>query len=225
MVPVEAHSGRCTRAPVCGQRLPAVVRLDLEVALVGELGVGDGRLSAQRRSLGQDRIDRRVHPRDEEAGHGVHVIDRLPLLHPSLQPADEGPVDGLVVGQREQQRHVDVDAGGNRLLDGGHALGRPRDLDEDVGPVDPPPELRRRPGRRGRVVGHRRRQLERDEAVQVAGGVVHVAQLIGRAPGRRRSPARRRRRRATCRAPRRPRAPRRSRRSRRSPSGRWSGSR
>ena len=70
--------------------------------------------------------------------------------------------------------------GRDGLLDGGHALGRAGDLDEDVGAADAAEELGRRGDRGGRVVGHPRRQLERDESVEMAGFVVDVPDLVGR---------------------------------------------
>ena len=67
--------------------------------------------------------------------------------------------------RREQQRDVDRDAREDRRLDRGQALGRARDLDVQVRAVAERVEPLRLGGRRRRVVGDQRRDLERDEAV------------------------------------------------------------
>ena len=104
-------------------------------------------------------VDLGVHARDEEAGHRVHV-ERLALRLAALEPAGVG-LGHLGVGlDGEQQRHVDVDALVDRLLDRGDARLRPGDLDHQVGPVDAVVE---RPGGgdgADGVVGERRCDLQ-----------------------------------------------------------------
>ena len=128
--------------------------------------------------LGEPLVDLGVHARDEEAGHRVDV-ERLARLLAALHPTDVGLGDRAVGLDREQQRYVDVDAGGDRLLDRGHALLGARDLDHQVRPVDARPVVARLGERALGVVRERRLDLERDEAVRVVhlvpDGAQHVA--------------------------------------------------
>ena len=77
-VDVLAHSGRCTTAPLRGQRLPPVAAERLLEHLVGQLALGDGTLAAQLERLGgadglESVIDLGVDPADEEAGDAGHL--------------------------------------------------------------------------------------------------------------------------------------------------------
>ena len=108
-----------------------------------------------------------VHARHEEARHRVHV-HRLAGVEAPLHAADVGLGDRGVGLDGEQQRHVHVDAGGDRLLDRRHALLGARDLDEQVGTVDALPVVACLRERAVGVVGEGGLDLERHEAVGVA---------------------------------------------------------
>ena len=80
--------------------------------------------------------------------------------------------------QREDQRHVDRDPRGYRVLDGLQAGPRGRDLDEDVRAVDPlvePPGLL---DRLLRLVGEVRVDLQRDPAVAAVAVVPYRPQHV-----------------------------------------------
>ena len=111
-------------------------------------------------------VDLRVHARDEEARHRMHV-ERLAGLVAALHPADVGLGDRRVRLHREQERHVHVDAGRDRVLDRGNARLRAGDLDQEVRPVDPLPVLARLLDGRLGVVREVRLHLQRDEPVGV----------------------------------------------------------
>jgi hypothetical protein len=95
-------------------------------------------------------------------------------------PADVGLRDRLVGLDREQQRHVDVDALVDRRFDRADALRRAGDLDHHVGAIDRLPVAAGHGERAvgvARQVGH---DLERDEAVATVGGLVDRRQHVGR---------------------------------------------
>ena len=91
LTPVEAHSGRCGWAPASSSAFQRAVAIDLLERLVGQPGVGDGRLALERLGLvGADRVeagvDLGVDPGDEERGdrgdRGQVVAVALRLLQP-----------------------------------------------------------------------------------------------------------------------------------------------
>ncbi len=180
-------AGRCPQRPLqpgttVGQRLPARRREVLLEQLVGEPRVGDSRLTPQflrlgRADLVQPAIDLGVDPAHEERGHrgergDVNVVGRL-------EPGHEGIHDFLIALQREDQRHVHADALGQAGLNRRQALPRRRDLDEQVGPVDHPPQRPRLCDRLGRLFRQPWIDLDRHPAVHALRGVVdgpeHVA--------------------------------------------------
>ena len=55
-----------------------------------------------------------VDARDEHAGHRGDLVDRLPALTRSSRPSMYALRRGVVLVDREEQRDVDVDAGGDR---------------------------------------------------------------------------------------------------------------
>ena len=117
----------------------------------------------------------------------------------ALQAVEEGVHDLVVAGQGEDQRDVDADALGQAGGDRRDALPGGRDLDEQVGPVDQPPQ---RPGlgdRRLGVVGQPRVDLDRHPPVHPVGAPRRPAAARRRPSARRRwsaraAPRRRRRR-------------------------------
>ena len=135
MVDVLAQSGRCGRAPSRARSVNRPSREGLAEGDVGELCLGDGGLPTQalqaeaplpdRRpdAFLQEPVDRGVDAADEEARHRGDAIDP----HAGLETMRESPevrVHHLAVAaQREDQRHVHVDARGDALLDGRDALG------------------------------------------------------------------------------------------------------
>ncbi len=165
-----------------------------EVALegcVGEPGVGDRRPAVQAFEGGvagvrlellvEQLVDRGVHPADEEGGHRVDV-ERLAGGATTLQPLEVGLDHLLIRGEGEYQGDVDVDPGGDQLLDGGDPLGGGRHLDHEVGPVHAPPVVLGGGDAAPGVVGERRGQLQAHETVGTGGALVHRTQCVGRSP-------------------------------------------
>src|SRR5204863_378002 len=79
--------------PALRERLPAFRSYEAEIPLIGELGVGDGDLSAQSpqrlglrvsafQAFGNFPVDRGIDPTDEEARHACDTVDRLALAEP-----------------------------------------------------------------------------------------------------------------------------------------------
>ncbi len=101
-----------------GQRVPAVAREQLLEPQVRRARVGQRRGAGQigATQLLQTAVDVRVHARDEERRHRVHVQFEA-LGVPALQSAQVRLSHLLVRGDREQQRDVDVDPLVQRLLD------------------------------------------------------------------------------------------------------------
>src|SRR3954470_4848169 len=163
------------------QGLEAVAGEDLLVGLVGEAGVGDGELAAQlvvSAQLVQALVGLGVDARDEERRDAGHARQLAPRFGEALEALDVGLGDRPVAVKAEDQRDVDRDAGGDRLLDGAQAgLGR-GDLDVDVGPADQLAQAARLGDRLGLVVGEVRVDLDRHEPVDAAGALVRVAQQV-----------------------------------------------
>ena len=162
--------------------------------LVGHLGVRDRRIPQQLlqalalgRILGrgdflfEQLVDGGVDAADEEARHRGDV-DRLALLHASLQAPDEGTCDVLVDLHREHQRDVDVDPIGDALLDRRQPFVRCWDLDKNIGPPDPIEEVVGHRDRALGVVGDPRQDLDADVPVFVLGlfvdGLEHVRRQL-----------------------------------------------
>ncbi len=162
------------------QRIPSVTREQLLEPQVRRSRVGQRRLPCQIGStqLLQTTVDVRVHPRDEERRHRVHVQFQA-LGVPALQSAQVRLRHLLVGSDREQQCDIDVDPLVQRLLDGGHALRRPRDLDHHIRPVDPAPERAHLLERALGVVRELRRDLERHESVASARVPVYTGEHVG----------------------------------------------
>ena len=120
--------------------------------MIGELGVGDRDLSAQRR-----RAPRIRHlPAFIRSSIVASIVVSMRLtkklatedmretiLAPGdavLEAGEKGLGDRLVHVDREQQGDVDVDAARGELADRRHARARARHLDHQIGPVDVGPE-------------------------------------------------------------------------------------
>ena len=123
-------------------------------------------------------VHQRVDAADEEAGDRRDLLERLAGGLAALERAAVGVGHRLVGLDAEEQGDVDVDPPEQQILDGGHALGSPRDLDHEVRPVD---ELREvhtlRDGALG-VPGQHGRHFEADEAVGAVGLLVHRHQDV-----------------------------------------------
>jgi hypothetical protein len=129
-----------------GQRRPTGAAEAVSEQPVGQLGLGHRRPALEGEGLAgaevvQAPVDLGVDPADEEGGHAVH-LSQVAVI--GLQALQVGLDDLLVAVQAEQQGHLDAQAIGGRLPDGGHALGSGRDLDQQVGCVEAPVQ---RPGR------------------------------------------------------------------------------
>jgi hypothetical protein len=163
------------------QLLPLAAGEDLLVGLVGELGVGDRELALELlRAAGllEALVGLGVHAGDEERRDRRDAARVAAAVDEPAQAAQVGLGDLAVALEREDQRHVDRDAGRDRLLDRRQALGRGGDLDEEVGPVDQPVQA---PGLLDRGLGLVREvrvDLEGDPAVAAAALVVDAAQLV-----------------------------------------------
>ena len=124
---------------------------------VGLLGDRDAELILQ---LGRDLADHCAVPAaHEDRGHRGDAGVEARLDAP-LDPSQVGVGSREVVLAREEQGHVDGDAGKDGLLDGGQTLGGPGDLDEEVRPGGPGEEIPGSSERPGGVEGEERGDLE-----------------------------------------------------------------
>ena len=188
--------------PLGGQRLPPGPGEPLEEQGVGQRAWATAALPrSARRSASPSAsrldppVDLGVDPADEERGDAGHAGEVVrPGGGQGLEAGEVGLDDLGVAGEREDEGHVDAPALGDHLADRGDALGRGRDLDQHVGPVDPLVEAAGRPSMVPSVSwardgGH----LHRDEPVAAAGRVVDRAEDAqgGRRCRRRPGPSRR----------------------------------
>ncbi len=160
-----------------GELLPAIAGNHRLVFDIRHLRVRDGHAAAQlAQSLGITvvgsharvdlLVDLRIDAADEEAGDAGQVADIAALGVTVFQPGDVGLGDRLVGFDREQQRHVDVDAFADQRADRRHAFLRAGHLHHQVRPVHP--------GMQAPRLGHRvllaqsevGRDFQADEAVQ-----------------------------------------------------------
>ncbi len=178
-----------------GERFPAGTAEQFLIALIGELGVGDGGPAeqfAQTRPLvgvlrflellRDDRVDRRVYPADEEARHTGDPGRVASALDEALESPEVGLGHPLVHVPGEEQRDVDVDAVGDELLDGRYALLCGGHLDHGVVTADGLPEAAGFCDGAGGVVGELRRDLEADIAVAAVRRLVDRRHHVGRHP-------------------------------------------
>ena len=178
-----------------GQRVPARRRVQRLVQLVGRLAVGDGCLADQAPDhgsflrivgllfpFGQQCVDERIDPADEETGHARRAADPSPRGQAVLEPADVGFGHGLVHGPGEQQCYVDIQSLADQPPNGRYARPGRRHLDHDVPAVHFLPQP---PGFRDRsrgVIGEFRGYLQAHVTVGAVGGVIHGGQPVGGLP-------------------------------------------
>ncbi len=178
--------------PGAGRRedSPAGRRDQLPIFLIGDLGVGDGDLAAQRlqgRRLGiafgdalvDGLVDLAVDAADEEAGDARDPAHIAAVRLQRLEARDVGLGHRQIGVDGEEQRDIDVDPLADQGADGRNARLRPRDLDHQVRPVDRPPEPPRLGDGLLGVQGQIGRDLQADEAVGPVAGVVDRPQQIG----------------------------------------------
>ena len=108
------------------------------------------------------------------------MVKRLPALHPGLQASQVGLHDLAVAVQRKDQGHIDIQAIGNRGLDGRQSLPGGRDLDHHIGSVDGIPQAPRLAKRPFAIVRQFRVHLDRYITIFPVGGFVEPEQDIGR---------------------------------------------
>ena len=80
----------------------------------------------------QHGIDKRIDAADEEAGDARHLLEIAAALCQIFQTRDISLGDLYINFLSEQQRHVDVDAFADQLLDRGKSFGCSRDFDHHV---------------------------------------------------------------------------------------------
>ena len=161
-----------------GELLPAVDALE---RLVGGARVGEARLALQLvvAERGQPLVDLRVDAGDEERRDGV-AVERAAVGVAPGHRADVRAHDVLVGRDGEEERHVDVHALVQGLLDRRDPLRRGGDLDHEVRAVDEVPVHAGLLERPVGVVRQARRDLERDVAVEPARLLVDRPQRVGR---------------------------------------------
>ncbi len=108
----------------------------------------------------------------------MDVPDREPLLAAALETPHVGLGDAPVLGQREEQRDVDVDSLVGEFLDRLSAFDGAGHLDHHVRQVQPAEQVKGFRDRSGRVVRQAWRHFEADEAVHALRPVVHRAQDV-----------------------------------------------
>jgi len=146
-------------------------------------GVGDRRRATYCLGLGRADgveavVDLGVDAADEERrdrSQPGQVAARGPGL---LDAVEEGGLDLGVALPGEDQRHVDADAFGQALGDGRQTGDRRRDLDEQVGSVDEPPQLAGFGDGLLGVVGEVGVDLDGHSPVDGVGGVERRAQHV-----------------------------------------------
>jgi hypothetical protein len=116
-------------------------------------------------------VDLGVDPGDEERGDRVDVGELVAVVGRLLEARDVRLHDVAVLLEAEDQRHVDGDAGRDRLGDGRPAGLRARDLDHHVGLADGLVELGGLGHGLAGVVGQAGGDLDRHAAVDAVGGV------------------------------------------------------
>ncbi len=174
------------------QPLPALVRVDVFVELIGELRVGDRNFALQllqlglcgrRGSCGDLLVELVVHQgidaAHEEARHAGHLVRVPALFGKSFQPGNVGVGDFRIDLLRKQQSDVDVDP----LADQGADRRQPRlgagHLDHQVAPIHLVPQPARFLDRLMRVHRQIGRDFEADEAVAPLRLLVDAVQRVG----------------------------------------------
>ena len=183
--PVDAQSGRWVLAPAAASAFQRSLEDHVLVVLVGQPGVGDGGLAAQRlgllrADLVEPLVDLGVDPGDEERRDGADArTGRCPAFCARSRPVEERVHHRVVAVQAEDQRDVDADALRQRLADRRQAPHGGRDLDEQVRPVDEPPQRPRLGDGLARCRARDPRvDLDGDPAVDAVARVVHRPQHV-----------------------------------------------
>ena len=150
------------------------------VALIGELGVGDGDLALQLGAfVRQQRIEGGIDPADEEARHRGDAVHRLSLLHAAFQSAQVGLRHRYVALDGEQQGDVDVQTVGDELFDRGQAGLSGGHLDHHVGPVQSRVQVACLADGALGVVSQVGRDLQTHHAIHPVGGLIDRPQDVG----------------------------------------------
>ena len=84
-----------------------------------------------------------------------------------------------IARQREQQRHIDADAGADELLNGDQPRARAGDFNEDIGPIERCPEPSRLADSAGGIVRQMRIDFQADVAVLTMRGIEDAAEFVG----------------------------------------------
>jgi hypothetical protein len=174
LTPVDAHSGRWGLAPSAASAFQPAAAEDLLVVRVGQPGVGDRGLTAQRGVVRQLPVDLAVDAADEERRDRAQPRQVVAVGLGLLEPGEERVHDRVVALEAEDQGDVDADALREHLRDRRQpCLGR-RDLDVEVGTVDEPPQRLGLGHGAVAVVGDPRVDLDRHAAVDAVGAVVDL---------------------------------------------------
>ena len=136
-------------------------------------------LAALRNEFFQQRIHQRINAAHKEAGHRGHMLHRLSLGRARFDAGNVSFRHLPVTRQPEEQRHVDADSFADELLDGRQPIGRRRDLDQDVRPVQRGPQPA---GFLDRALGVVRQvgiDLQADISILAVSPVVERPELVG----------------------------------------------
>ena len=175
------------------QLVPVRPGEDLLIGRVRELRVGDRQRALElvvAADLVEPAVGLGVHARDEERRHRRDRARVTAPVDQALQAADVRLGHLAVALEREDQRHVDGDAGGDRLLDRRQARGRGGDLHQQVRALDERVQALGLGDRGLGVVREVRVDLERDPAVLAVALVPDGAAAHRRRHGCRRARAR-----------------------------------
>src|SRR5437667_3963536 len=179
------------RAPG-SQFLPAIRPEDPDKPLVGLLAIGDRDFAENAFELlalaivfcifqasSDDNIDGIIDPADEEASDTRDPADVAAVGCELLESGDVGFRNFLVNLLREEQRHIDIDAFADKLLEGGDALAGARNFDHHVLAAHVFPQPSRFLNCALRVAGEIGRDFQADISVASLSALVDGAENVG----------------------------------------------
>ena len=176
-----------------GKRLPALASEQAQIALIGELGIGDRYRALQTAEPGllvgvvgrcdflvEQFVDCGVDAADEEARDTCYTGHVAALPGERFETRQISLDDLFVDLLREQQRDVDVDAVGDQIADRRQALGCRRHFDHEVRTIDRVPQALGFGDRGFGLLRQIGRDLDADKAVGAAAFLEHRKEHVGR---------------------------------------------